>query len=59
MVGVSAATVGAAPIVIAAIVRLLFGIKILFARSRGGPQGIRCTNPLTTVRRSNGGRSVP
>jgi hypothetical protein len=50
MVGVSAATVGATPIVIAAIVPLLFGIRILFARLEADRWGIRCTNPLTTVR---------
>jgi hypothetical protein len=50
MVGVPAATVGATPIVIAAIVPLLFGIRILFARLEADRRGIRCTNPLTTVR---------
>jgi hypothetical protein len=50
MVGLSAATVGATPIVIAAIVPWLFCIRILFARLEADRWGIRCTNPLTTVR---------
>jgi hypothetical protein len=49
MVGVSAAIVGATPIVIAAILPLLFFIRALFARLEADRWGIRCTNPLTTV----------
>jgi hypothetical protein len=45
MVGVSAATMGATPIVIAAIVPLLFGIRALFARLEADRWGIRRTNP--------------
>jgi hypothetical protein len=50
MASVSAATVGETPIVIAAIVAWLFGIRMLFARLEADRWGIRCTNPLTTVR---------
>jgi hypothetical protein len=50
MVGVFAATLGDTPIVIATIVLLLFGIRMLFARLEADRWGIRCTNPLTTVR---------
>jgi hypothetical protein len=50
MVGVSAATVGETPIVIATIVLLLFGIRIPLARLEADRWGIRCTNLWSTVR---------
>jgi hypothetical protein len=45
MVGISAATVGAAALVTAVIVPLLFGIRILFTRFEADRLRIRCSNP--------------
>jgi hypothetical protein len=44
MVGTSAATVGAAPLVTAVIVPLHFGMRILSTRLEADPLGIRCSN---------------